>query len=320
MIYVCEYDGSTGQEQLLAFAVRLPLPKLLGEGGRKEKNRERILAWMLLEYALSEYTRWKQVPSEPACWKQMPSERTFSERTFSEQTPSEHTLSEQACRKLLPSERAIRQDSREADGILVLSEAKLTKWACSQAETFGDRIAALGISRAVHGKPYSTLCPGLQFNLSHCACACACMVGDMVCGIDIERHFSFRESLYRRVCHPKEREVLDVLETEEKEQQFRYLWSLKESFVKLDGRGLGYGMERVELSALLPAEAAELRQLPKRETEAWHTELLPCGLSVGQGGKQHLGWTGLGAYEFLCAKGAHGAYTVAACRGAADGT
>ena len=36
---------------------------------------------------------------------------------------------------------------------------------------------------------------------------------------------------------------------------WRILWSAKESFVKMDGRGLGYGISSVNLAAMLPMRA-----------------------------------------------------------------
>ena len=37
-----------------------------------------------------------------------------------------------------------------------------------------------------------------------------------------------------------------------REEQLRFLWSMKESYVKMDGRGLGYGMDRINLASFLP--------------------------------------------------------------------
>ena len=45
------------------------------------------------------------------------------------------------------------------------------------------------------------------------------------------------------------------MEDELRIRQFRYLWSLKEAYVKMDGRGLGYGLERVNFAPLLPIQA-----------------------------------------------------------------
>lgn len=119
----------------------------------------------------------------------------------------------------------------------------------------GYSLAQLGIVRTEQGKPCSGSHPEIQFNISHCETACACVVGLEKCGIDIERKFLFRESLAKKVCH--ESEWKHFVESEDQRAvQLQILWSLKESYVKRDGRGLGYGMDRVSFAELMPFAAA----------------------------------------------------------------
>lgn len=138
-------------------------------------------------------------------------------------------------------------------------------WIGTQKGVFGETIKKsnpgqilreLAILRDEHGKPYSSAHPEIKFNLSHCDTACACVVGGADAGVDIERKFAYRASLARKVCHPKEAEILGRLDQEESQRQLRLLWSLKESFVKLDGRGLGYGMDRINLAEFLPIKVS----------------------------------------------------------------
>lgn len=119
-------------------------------------------------------------------------------------------------------------------------------------ECFGYSLDELDIRRDAGGKPWSAAHPEIKFNLSHCQEACACIVGSVEVGIDAERKFKCREGLMRRVCHAREYEKLEQMEDEMRQAQFRFLWSMKESFVKMDGRGLGYGMDRVNCASLLP--------------------------------------------------------------------
>lgn len=224
MIYICEYDGTTERGRLLELAGHLPVGAeksgqeaagggigeaadvgvRAGEAARAaalrwKKRRERILAWLLLEYALK----------------------------------------------------------RES----------------------GFSLEQLAIVRTEKGKPRSSTHPEIWFNLSHCENACACIVGREPCGIDIERKFPFRESLARKICHEKEWDffrgtgqsadtpvgsvtgpsedgraagVSEEQRRKVRERQLQILWSLKESFVKRDGRGLGYGMDRVSFARLMP--------------------------------------------------------------------
>lgn len=156
----------------------------------------------------------------------------------------------------------ILQDSREQNSTAEACTQKLTKL-----------FEQLAIRRTADGKPYSAAVPKLAFNLSHCDTACACIIGDALqcethsetkafptVGIDVERKFPYKEKLNRSLCHEKERAVLQKLDLGEQQRQQQILWSLKESLVKLDGRGLGYGMRELDLSAYLPIENGEQRQ------------------------------------------------------------
>lgn len=122
-------------------------------------------------------------------------------------------------------------------------------------ECFGYTFAQLDIRRDGQGKPYSAAHPEIQFNISHCSTAYACIVGTTPVGIDVERKFSPKDGLIKKVCHPEEFALLARMEDKLRVRQFRYLWSLKEAYVKMDGRGLGYGLERVNFAPFLPIQA-----------------------------------------------------------------
>ena len=121
-------------------------------------------------------------------------------------------------------------------------------------EQFGYTFGQLDIRRDGQGKPYSAAHPEIQFNLSHCGTAYACIVGTVPVGIDVERKFHPKDGLIKKVCHPEEYRLLTQMEDKLRIRQFRFLWSLKEAFVKQDGRGLGYGMDKANFVSLLPIE------------------------------------------------------------------
>lgn len=221
MIYVCEYDNSA-VDQFLFDVARLfyrnenvlSIKEEDRTGIRWKKLRERILAWMLLEYALEkEGSRW------------------------------------------------IKEENTAGD---VENQMK--------RDTAGRNVVEkLEIVRTKHGKPYSSRYPELFFNISHCDRACACVLSDCPVGIDIERKFEYKENLKSYVCCEEELCALECFDDDsiEKEQhvlegfqdiyyrkdvQLRFLWSMKEAFVKMDGRGLGYGLKKINLAALLPVK------------------------------------------------------------------
>lgn len=161
-------------------------------------------------------------------------------------------------------------DSSEAEA-LAQNEKKLqnqrehlTAWLLFQralSEIYGiQTLSELSIARSEQGKPYSRTYPELHFNLSHCRVACACAFDTLPVGIDIERRFPYKESLMRRICTEKERQIVESCESlPEKERLLQALWSMKESVVKWNGRGMGYGMERADCGRWLLEYADEIK-------------------------------------------------------------
>lgn len=173
MIYICRYDESSDMELLLRYRRHLPLELPRGELNevRRKALRQRILAWLLLEYGLG----------------------------------------------------------RE----------------------YGLSVEDLAVLRSGKGKPFSSRYPEIRFNISHCDTACACILSHMDCGVDVERRFPYKESLARRVCQEEEWLLLQDSEASVRQEMLRLLWSMKESYVKMDGQGLGYGMEKINFSDVL---------------------------------------------------------------------
>ncbi len=88
------------------------------------------------------------------------------------------------------------------------------------------------------GKPY--LRSGeLYFNLSHADGVSVCAVAGCEVGVDIEK-ICWKPRVLRRVCNAAEAAEIRTAE------DFTRMWVLKESFVKCDGRGLEYGLKRVD--------------------------------------------------------------------------
>lgn len=118
----------------------------------------------------------------------------------------------------------------------------------------------LAIARTEQGKPYSRTYPELHFNLSHCRAACACALDTIPVGLDIERRFSYKEKLMHRICTEKEQQIVEACESlSDRERLLQALWSMKESIVKWNGHGIGYGMERADCSTWLSEYANEIK-------------------------------------------------------------
>lgn len=139
------------------------------------------------------------------------------------------------------------------------------------------------IRRGLQGKPYFTRWPDIYFNLSHCQSACACILSEQEAGIDVEHRFPYKDSLARRICHEKEWELLQsgLGTSQEKAWALQALWSLKESYMKYDGRGLSIGMKSLDFSRGL---AGKIRQ----KTELEHIN--PEDAAFPAGGKRQPGF------------------------------
>ncbi len=101
------------------------------------------------------------------------------------------------------------------------------------------------LSIGPYGKPYFENFP-VKFSLSHCPGLVCCGVGREEIGVDCEpiRPFDFR--LAERICT---REELDSLEGSPRgDVDLTVLWTLKESLMKLSGKGMSYGFRNAAFS------------------------------------------------------------------------
>lgn len=97
-----------------------------------------------------------------------------------------------------------------------------------------------------YGKPAFSEHPELKFNLSHCDGLAVCLISDHECGVDIEPKRHIRSGIIRRVFTQEEQQIL--AESEQPDWTFTKLWTLKESYVKAIGRGIGFRMQNVSFS------------------------------------------------------------------------
>ena len=83
------------------------------------------------------------------------------------------------------------------------------------------------------GKPYLDGNP-LYFNVSHSGEYLAIAISKYAVGIDIQEPKLIKDGMFRKVVQPEE----DCLIGEDRQKDFLRLWTLKESFVKAEGKGL----------------------------------------------------------------------------------
>ena len=98
-----------------------------------------------------------------------------------------------------------------------------------------------------NGKPY--LKSGeIFFNISDCDGQLVCAISDQEIGIDIQKICN-KPRVARKICQPQE---LAQIKTDE---DFTRIWTLKEAFVKANGTGLGYGLQKVDTTSLKHAKS-----------------------------------------------------------------
>ena len=82
-------------------------------------------------------------------------------------------------------------------------------------------------------KPYFEEYP-LHFNVSHSGEYLAIAVSEYPVGIDIQGSKTIKDGMFKKVVQPQE----EVFIGEDRQRDFLRLWTLKESFVKAEGKGL----------------------------------------------------------------------------------
>jgi len=86
------------------------------------------------------------------------------------------------------------------------------------------------------GKPLLKSYPDIHFNLSHSKGAVACVVSNKEVGVDVQYITPIKDSLAKRVL--AESEYARYKSSPTQEEYFCELWTIKESYLKLIGKGI----------------------------------------------------------------------------------
>lgn len=110
-------------------------------------------------------------------------------------------------------------------------------------------VSTLQFSRAAHGKPELLLPGSPRFNLSHSGPVTALALTHSVeVGVDVEVPRRRRDvlALAQRYFAPAETAALEGLESASRDVAFYALWTCKEAVLKALGRGIAFGLDRLE--------------------------------------------------------------------------
>lgn len=129
-----------------------------------------------------------------------------------------------------------------------LSAGSLLHYAlCMELDLQPDTAGAFSVEYEGGGKPFLTDYPETYFNLSHSGDYVVCGVGREPLGVDIQKHTVIRKGIADRFFTSEDNRRLSDCKGKEREELFFRMWSIKESYIKLTGRGMSKGLDSFEI-------------------------------------------------------------------------
>ncbi len=103
-----------------------------------------------------------------------------------------------------------------------------------------------------YGKPFLKDRDDIQFNLSHSGIWVVGVIDHQVVGIDVERVQEIDLDISKNYFSPDEHE--DLMSKADKFDYFFTLWALKESYIKILGKGLSHPLNAFSIKFINPRE------------------------------------------------------------------
>ncbi len=139
---------------------------------------------------------------------------------------------------LLPQEQKVKYSGKSINLVQMSSLIAAATVQKTAKEKLGNT-TPITISYAEQGKPFFKDFPNFQFNISHSKEFVCVAVSSQAIGVDIEKNRRCKEEIVRRFLHPQEEsDILSVELGEARNRYFTQVWSLKESYVKYNGKGI----------------------------------------------------------------------------------
>jgi len=132
------------------------------------------------------------------------------------------------------------------------------------------------IEESENGKPSIKGRSDFHFNLSHSGDKAMCIISDKEVGCDVEKIKDYNPSIARRFFSDEENLILLNEEDDlEKKQLFFRMWTLKESFIKVIGKGIALPLN--EFSFIFDKKEISLKQ------SVTNLEYTPCESDIIEG-------------------------------------
>lgn len=100
------------------------------------------------------------------------------------------------------------------------------------------------IEKGEKGKPFLKNCPQIKFNISHCRGLAVCGISGSDIGVDAELIRSYRRGAARKIFSQSEQRFIE--HSENPNEDFFRIWTLKESLCKNTGKGIFSGLSAYE--------------------------------------------------------------------------
>lgn len=110
---------------------------------------------------------------------------------------------------------------------------------------------SLELLEGKYGKPYLKEYSNIFVNISHCSSGVACVVSNKEIGVDVQDiQDSYSEIIDIACCN----EELNMMKgVDNKEELFYKMWTIKESYIKADGRGMHLNIKDINTSKKINA-------------------------------------------------------------------
>jgi 4'-phosphopantetheinyl transferase len=123
-------------------------------------------------------------------------------------------------------------------------------------------LSSISLGRGPFGKPFWREKPLIQVNISHSHDFVACAVAPAPVGIDVQVSNQASPALVRRFFAPEEARY--VMEGDPDGQALRFcrIWTMKESYIKRDGRGLRIPLQSFDVLQLQQVQPKLFHEIP----------------------------------------------------------
>ncbi len=153
--------------------------------------------------------------------------------------------------------------SRSIAGDWLLHRLLFEKWGFTSEELLN-----LSLEYEEGGKPYLAGRKDISFNISHSGDYACCAIGEAPVGIDLQKKVPVRERLWERFFTAADNQKLQECSEKEREALFFRMWSIKESYMKLTGKGIRQGLDTFEIDW----QRGEIREKGEDSPAAYFTE------------------------------------------------